>query len=167
MSFHTVVVQLASTPSPKFHKAILTVANSWAFRCYRSTRPNFRRQLASHARTNATSRTNTASQRVLKPAGRIGYVCILLRLPTCAEKPVLMAVTLRRLPQELQVTKYSRFSPLLSSVSCDRQVLHATYSTILHQSTTTGGGSDVFTNVSTQHVFDLFLLESTFDDQTP
>lgn len=58
------------------------------------------------------------------------YFCILLRLPTCAEKPVLIAVTLRRLPHELQVTKYRRFSPLLRSVSCDRQVLQATYSTV-------------------------------------
>ena len=39
-----------------------------------------------------------------------------------------MAVTERLLPQELQVTKYRRFSPLLSSVSGDRQVLQVTYS---------------------------------------
>ena len=39
-----------------------------------------------------------------------------------------MAVTERLLPQELQVTKYRRFSPLLSSVSGDLQVLQVTYS---------------------------------------
>ena len=33
------------------------------------------------------------------------HACCLLRLPIWAEKPVLMAVTLRRLPQELHVTK--------------------------------------------------------------
>jgi hypothetical protein len=42
----------------------------------------------------------------------------------------LMAVTDRRDPQELQVMKYSLFSPLLSSVSGDRQVLQVTYSTV-------------------------------------
>jgi hypothetical protein len=40
-----------------------------------------------------------------------------------------MAVTLRREPQELQVMKYNLFSPLLSSVSGDLQVLQVTYST--------------------------------------
>jgi hypothetical protein len=50
-------------------------------------------------------------------------------LSTCAEKPVLMAVTLLREPQELQVMKYNLFSPLLSSVSGDLQVLQVTYST--------------------------------------
>lgn len=40
-----------------------------------------------------------------------------------------MAVTLRREPQLLQVMKYKRFSPLLSSVSGDLQVLQVTYST--------------------------------------
>lgn len=57
------------------------------------------------------------------------YALCRLRLPTWAEKPVLMAVTLRRLPQELQVMKLSRFSPLTSSVSGERQVLQVTYST--------------------------------------
>lgn len=42
-----------------------------------------------------------------------------------------MAVTERRDPQELQVMKYSLFSPLLSSVSGDLQVLQVTYSTTL------------------------------------
>jgi hypothetical protein len=42
-----------------------------------------------------------------------------------------MAVTERREPQLLQVTKYRRFSPLLSSVSGDLQVLQVTYSTVI------------------------------------
>jgi hypothetical protein len=41
-----------------------------------------------------------------------------------------MAVTERLEPQLLQVTKYSLFSPLLSSVSGLRQVLQVTYSTV-------------------------------------
>jgi hypothetical protein len=45
-----------------------------------------------------------------------------------------MAVTLRREPQLLQVMKYRRFSPLLSSVSGDLQVLQVTYSTRKHVS---------------------------------
>ena len=47
--------------------------------------------------------------------GRVVYLTILFLLPTWAEKPVLMAVTERLEPQLLQVTKYSLFSPLLSS----------------------------------------------------
>lgn len=42
-----------------------------------------------------------------------------------------MAATERRDPHELQVTKYRRFSPLLSSVSGLRQVLQVTYSTVV------------------------------------
>lgn len=57
------------------------------------------------------------------------YAFIFFLLPTWAEKPVLMAVTDRREPQLLQVTKYRRFSPLLSSVSGDLHVLQVTYST--------------------------------------
>lgn len=51
------------------------------------------------------------------------------RFPICAVKPDLMAVTDLLLPHELHVTKYSLFSPLLSSVSGERQVLQVTYST--------------------------------------
>ena len=63
--------------------------------------------------------------------GRVVYLTILFLLPTWAEKPVLMAVTERLEPQLLQVTKYSLFSPLLSSVSGLRQVLQVTYSTVV------------------------------------
>jgi hypothetical protein len=62
-------------------------------------------------------------------SNQVIYPCCLRLLPTCAEKPVLMAVTLLRDPHELQVMKYSLFSPLLSSVSGDLQVLQVTYST--------------------------------------
>lgn len=55
--------------------------------------------------------------------------CCLFLLPTCAEKPVLIAVTDRLLAHELHVTKYRRFSPLFNSVSGDLQVLQVTYST--------------------------------------
>lgn len=41
-----------------------------------------------------------------------------------------MAVTVRREPHELQLTKYRRFSPLLSSVLGDLHVLQVTYSTV-------------------------------------
>lgn len=58
--------------------------------------------------------------------------CIFLLLPTWAENPVLIAVTDLREPQELHVMKYRRFSPLLSSVSGDLQVLQVTYSTVHH-----------------------------------
>ena len=62
-------------------------------------------------------------------------VCCLFLLPTCAEYPVLMAVTLLLEPHELHVTKYNLFSPLLSSVSGDLQVLHETYSPMIVIST--------------------------------
>jgi hypothetical protein len=61
---------------------------------------------------------------------RMIYLTMRFLLPTWAEKPVLMAVTERLEPQLLQVTKYSLFSPLLSSVSGLRQVLQVTYSTV-------------------------------------
>lgn len=47
----------------------------------------------------------------------------------------MMAVTERLDPQELHVTKYRRFSPLLRSVSGERQVLQVTYSTMYRRRT--------------------------------
>lgn len=81
-----------------------------------------------------------------------------------------MAVTERLLPQELQVTKYRRFSPLLSSVSGDRQVLQVTYSPRAMSATTclcmNRRGREL-TDVSPQNILDLFLLKPPFDDQSP
>lgn len=75
-----------------------------------------------------------------------------------------MAVTLRRLPHELHVTKYNRFSPLLSSVSGDRQVLQVTYSTMKVQSKlcrcllfTLNTGAFLHTNISSQDVLNLLV----------
>lgn len=62
-------------------------------------------------------------------SARVAYARIFRLLPTWAEKPVLIAVTLRLEPHELHVRKYRRFSPLLSSVSGDLHVLQVTYST--------------------------------------
>ena len=81
-----------------------------------------------------------------------------------------MAVTLRREPQELQVIKYSLFSPLLSSVSGDLHVLQVTYSTALQSINVTLNDDLIFeglTDISSQHVLDLLLLEATLDNQTP
>lgn len=55
--------------------------------------------------------------------------CWRFLLPIWTRKPALMAVTLRLLPQELQLTKYNRFSPRINSVSGDLHVLQLTYST--------------------------------------
>lgn len=79
-----------------------------------------------------------------------------------------MAVTERREPQELQVTKYRRFSPLLSSVSGERQVLHVTYSTMTRLANAQKLDKDLITltNIPSENVLDLLLLESTLDDQS-
>lgn len=81
----------------------------------------------------------------------------------------MIAVTLRLLPQELQVTKYRRFSPLLSSVSGDRHVLQVTYSTRNDFSTPNHPPqylrTEELTNISSQDVLNLLLLEATLDDQ--
>ena len=82
-----------------------------------------------------------------------------------------MAVTERLLPQELQVTKYRRFSPLLSSVSGDLQVLQVTYSPgvncqCLGAECTEEPGAEL-TEISPQHVLDLLLLNPSIDHQSP
>ena len=83
-----------------------------------------------------------------------------------------MAVTDRLEPHELHVTKYRRFSPLLSSVSGLRQVLHVTYSTIsrsLSAYVQTYGEYRMswLTDIPSQHILNLLLLESTLDNQSP
>lgn len=80
-----------------------------------------------------------------------------------------MAATDRREPQELQVTKYRRFSPLLSSVSGLRQVLQVTYSTGDCQllCSKSKRSEKQHTDISSQDVLNLLLLETTLDDQTP
>ena len=79
-----------------------------------------------------------------------------------------MAVTLRREPQELQVMKYNRFSPLLSSVSGDLQVLQVTYSTfsLLAIVLDHHRVGDEHTDVSSKDILNLFLLETALDYQS-
>jgi len=65
------------------------------------------RQACSSLRVRDSPPSHTATDSS-KSAPRLvshAYLIILFRLPTCAEKPVLMAVTDRREPHELQVTK--------------------------------------------------------------
>ena len=82
-----------------------------------------------------------------------------------------MAVTERRDPQELQVMKYSLFSPLLSSVSGDLQVLQVTYSTAIELASDLPRRRNSLlgklTDISPQDVLDLLLLETTLDNQSP
>ena len=82
-------------------------------------------------------------------------------------------MTLLREPHELHVTKYNLFSPLLSSVSGERQVLQDTYSPgeVLVGRERGGemwvnGDMAILTNITSEHVFYLLLLETTFDDET-
>lgn len=77
-----------------------------------------------------------------------------------------MAATERREPHELQVTKYRRFSPLLSSVSGLRQVLQVTYSTVMVRKGDIHTERDRHTDVSSKDVLELLLLETTLDNQT-
>lgn len=77
-------------------------------------------------------------------------------------------MTLRLDPHELHVTKYSLFSPLLSSVSGERQVLQVTYSPtqdrleVFDQAT---GRVEIHTNITPQHILNLFLLKPPLNNQ--
>ncbi len=63
--------------------------------------------------------------------------------------------------------KYNLFSPLLSSVSGDLQVLHVTYSTDVRLVNVPVNRSlGKLADISPQHILNLLLLESTLDDQT-
>ena len=62
--------------------------------------------------------------------------------------------------------KYNLFSPLLSSVSGERQVLQVTYSTSIMLVAYFIVAELLLTDISSQNVLDLFLLETTLDDQT-
>ena len=68
-------------------------------------------------------------------------------------------------PQLLQVTKKRRFSPFFSSVSGDLQVLQVTYSTILVVRWANYGNGGEITDIASQDVLQLFLLEFTPNDQ--
>lgn len=78
-----------------------------------------------------------------------------------------MAETLRRDPQLLHVTKYKRFSPLVSSESGERHVLQDTYSTIYRRNTflvTRRLANAQYVDCG-MCLLDLLLLEAALDDQ--
>lgn len=108
-------------------------------------------------------------RRIVKSMLVVGIVqpCCLFLLPTWAEKPALMAVTLRLLPHELQLTKYNRFSPRTSSVSGDLQVLQVTYSTIewlVYVQARFRSNRVRLTNIPPEDVLNLLLQELALDD---
>lgn len=92
---------------------------------------------------------------------------VLLRLPTWAWNPLLIGLTLRRLPHDSHAMKKIRFS-FVRRVSGDLQVLQVTYSTFKGAlGVKRRRPPDIMkhTNVSPQDVLDLFLLEFSLDDQ--
>ena len=68
-----------------------------------------------------------------RPYGPAQPVLFLLLFPTCAWKPVLIALTERLEPHDSQDMKNIRFS-FVRSVSGDLHVLQVTYSTVREQS---------------------------------
>ena len=104
-------------------------------------------------------------------------VLFLLRFPTCAWNPLLMALTDLLLPHDSQAIKKIRFS-FVRRVSGDLQVLQVTYSTVccFIVGGKRGGNNGLdwgrermtlkLTHVAPKYVFNLFLLETTFDNET-
>lgn len=95
------------------------------------------------------------------------HCAVAFLLPTWAWKPLLIALTDRREPQDSQDMKKIRFS-FVRSVSGDLHVLHVTYSTLTILALSMKSADVIkLTDITTQNILDLFRLETTFDDQTP